>query len=109
MEFVFNDQNFESEVLQSRMPVLVDFYALWCAPCQMVEPIIEQLAKEYEGKIKFGKLNVDENSQTAAKYGIMSIPTVILFKEGKEIGRKVGFEGKEGYLKLISEILNPNI
>lgn len=97
------DKNFEDEVINSKISVLVDFWAEWCSPCLMVAPIIEGIAKEYEGKIKVGKLNVDENPQMAAKYGVMSIPTVILFKDGKEIGRKVGFEGKEAYLKLISE------
>lgn len=98
-----NDKNFEENVLKSSLPVLVDFWAPWCGPCQMAGPVIEELAKENEGKIKVGKVNVDESPQIAAKFGIMSIPTVILFKEGKEISRKVGFEGKESYLKLISE------
>jgi thioredoxin 1 len=98
------DQNFEQEVLQSRIPVLVDFHADWCGPCRMVGPVIEELAKEYEGKIKFAKLNVDENSQTPGKYGIMSIPTVMVFKDGKEVGRRIGFEGKQGYEELIKKI-----
>ncbi len=98
----FTDQNFEEEVLKSQTPVLVDFWAPWCGPCQMVGPIIEELAKEVEGKVKVGRLNVDENPQIAAKYGIMSIPTVIFFKEGKEVVRQIGLESKETYLKLIS-------
>jgi thioredoxin 1 len=101
-----NDKNFEESVLKSNLPVLVDFWAPWCGPCQMVESIIEELDKENEGKIKVGKLNVDESPQTAAKYGVMSIPTVILFKEGKEVRRRVGFEGKEEYLRLIAKILS---
>lgn len=96
------DENFNKEILESNLPVLVDFWASWCGPCQMVGPIIEELAKEFEGKVKIGKVNVDENPKIAAKYGIMSIPTVILFKQGKEVGRKIGVEGKEGYIKLIS-------
>jgi len=101
----FNNQNFQKEVLQSKIPVLVDFFADWCGPCQMAGPILEELAKEFEGKIKFGKLNVDESQQTAAKLGVMSIPTVILFKDGKEAGRQVGFPGKQGYLELIKNSL----
>ena len=101
---IFTDQNFEKEVLKSEMAVLVDFWAPSCGPCQMVGPLIEELAKEYEGKIKVGKLNVDENPQVVAKYGVMSIPTVVFFKEGKEIARKIGLEGKETYLKIISNV-----
>lgn len=100
------DQNFEVEVLQSKIPVLVDFSAIWCGPCQMAEPVLEELAKEYEGKIKFAKLNVDEGQSLAQKYGVMSIPTVVIFKEGKEIGRKVGFPGREGYKKVIDSVLS---
>lgn len=100
---VLTDQNFETEVLKSDLSFLVDFWAPWCGPCQMAGPVIEELAKENEGKIKVGKVNIDESPQVAGKYGVMSIPTVVLFKDGKEIGRKVGFEGKESYLKLISE------
>ena len=99
---VFTDQNFEKEVLKSEMAVLVDFWAPWCGPCQMVGPIVEELAKEYDGKVKIGKLNVDENPQVAVKYSIMSIPAVIFFKEGKEVARQIGLESKEAYLKLIS-------
>lgn len=100
---VFTDQNFEAEALQSRIPVLVDFWAPGCGPCQMATPVIEELATEYEGKIKVGKLNVDDNPKTAAKYGVMSIPTVIVFREGKEVGRKIGFTGKKDYINLMSK------
>lgn len=96
MVLSFNDKNFEKEVLKSNLPVVVDFYADWCGPCRMISPIIEELAKEFESKIKLGKLNVDENPLVATKYGVLSIPTIILFKEGKEIKREVGFSGKEG-------------
>lgn len=104
-EIIFTDQNFETDVLRSDLPVLVDFWAEWCMPCRMVTPIIEELAKESEGKIKVGKMNVDQNPQTPGKYGIMSIPTVILFKNGQEVKRQVGFAGKEGYVKLLKEVL----
>lgn len=102
---ILTDKNFEEEVLQSRMPVLVDFWAPWCSPCRLAEPVIEELAREYEGKVKVGKLNVDESPQLAQKYGVMSIPTVVVFKEGKEIKKQIGFSGKEGYKKLIREII----
>jgi len=99
------DQNFEKEVLRAEMPVLVDFWASWCSPCLMAEPVIKELAKEYEGKIKIGKLNVDENPKMAQKYGVMSIPTVIIFQGGKEVKKQIGFPGKEGYKKLIEETI----
>jgi len=102
---ILTDTNFEKEVLKSDLPVLVDFWASWCGPCMMAAPVLEELSKKYEGKIKFGKVNVDENQRLAEKYGILSIPTVIVFREGKEVERQIGFPGEEGYLKLIEEIL----
>jgi len=98
---VFTDQNFEEEVLESKIPVLVDFSATWCGPCQMMEPVIEETAKELEGKAKVGKLNVDENPKIAEKYGIMSIPTLILFREGKAVKTLVGFRNKEEILNYL--------
>jgi thioredoxin 1 len=99
------DDNFNQEVLEAKAPVLVDFWAAWCGPCQLAEPVIEELAKEYDSKMKFGKLNVDKNSKMSQKYGIMSIPTMIIFKEGKEVKRQMGFPGKEEYKKMIEEAL----
>jgi len=79
----FTDQNFNAEVLQSDKPVLVDFWAVWCGPCKMIAPFVEELAGEFEGKAKVGKLDVDNNQETAIKYGVRSIPTVLIFKAGK--------------------------
>ena len=86
----FDENNFDAEVLQSSIPVFVDFYADWCGPCKMMSPVIDQLAAEYEGKIKVGKVNVDENNDLAVKYGIMSIPNMIFFKNGQPVDRIVG-------------------
>ena len=98
-ELIFNDQNFSEWVLKSDLPVLVDFWAPWCAPCKMIAPIISQLAEEYKGKIKIGRLNVDGNQATAQKYGIMGIPTMILFEKGKEVKKIVGLRNKESLIK----------
>ena len=101
---ILTDENFKKEVLEANLPVLVDFWAPWCGPCQTAGPVIEELAKEYEGKIKVGKINIDENQKISEKYGILSIPTVIIFKNGEEVKRQVGFVVKEGYINLISNI-----
>lgn len=95
MAIQLTDQNFEQEVLKSEKPVLVDFWAAWCGPCQMMGPIINELAEEVKEKYKVGKLNVDENRETASKYGVMSIPTLIIFKDGKEVKQLVGVQSKE--------------
>ena len=87
--------NFEQEVLKSDIPVLVDFWATWCGPCMMLSPVIEEIAKEYEGKIKVGKVNVDEESALAVKYRVASIPTLILFKNGAADKMTVGYQSKE--------------
>ncbi len=102
----FTDENFEKEALKPDLPVFVYFSADWCGPCKMASLVIEELVKEYQGKIKIGKLDVDKNPQTAQKYGVMSIPTVIIFKKSKELKRQVGFPGKEAYKKLIEEVVN---
>lgn len=101
----FTDQNFEGEVLRSEIPVLVDFWAPWCAPCRIVSPIVEELAKEYEGKLKVGKLNVDDNPANAQTFGVMSIPTVILFKGGKPGKVIIGAQSKDNYKKSIDELI----
>lgn len=101
----FTDPTFQQEVLQSSTPVLVDFWAEWCQPCHMVAPTIEELAKEYEGKVLVGKMNVDENAQTPSQYGIMSIPTIILFKGGKPVKTLIGVQPKDAYKKAIEESL----
>lgn len=101
-----NDQDFDELVLKASEPVMVDFFAAWCGPCQMASPVLEELAKEYEGKAKIVKLDVDQSGATAQKYGVMSIPTVVVFKGGQEAKRMVGFPGREGYKQLIDGLLS---
>jgi thioredoxin 1 len=84
------DNNFEGEVLKSSTPVLIDFWATWCAPCRAIAPVVDQLATEYQGKVKVGKVNIDENPKVPTQYGVMSIPTLLVFKEGKVVGQVVG-------------------
>lgn len=97
MALTISEQNFDSEVLKSNEPVLVDFWAEWCGPCKMLAPIIEQLSKEYDCKVKVCKVNVDDNQNLAAKYGIMSIPTVMIFKDGKIVEQFIGVQSKGVY------------
>ena len=96
------NQNFEEEVLKSKIPVLVDFFATWCGPCKMIAPVIAELAEKYEGKVKVGKVNVDEENELAMKYQISSIPTLVLFKEGKIINIKVGLSSKSEIENMIN-------
>lgn len=101
MELELSSENFKEEVLNSEKPVLVDFYADWCGPCKMMAPIVEELARELDGKAKVGKINVDENSDIAVEYNVMSIPTLIIFKNVKEEKRLVGLRDKEELLNLL--------
>ena len=101
----FTDKNFKSEVLDSQMLVLVDFWAEWCAPCRMLAPVVENIAKDYNGKLKVGKLNVDDNSDTPQQYGIQGIPTVIFFKGGKAVNQIVGFQPEDKLKSVIDSLL----
>lgn len=104
-ELILTDTNFDEEVIKSPIPVLVDFWATWCGPCQMIAPIIEELAKEFEGKLKVGKLNVDENIQKSNEYGITAIPTILIFKNGQVIKKLVGFSKKSRLINEINSVL----
>jgi thioredoxin 1 len=99
------DQNFRTEVLENKGVAVVDFWAPWCGPCRAVGPIIEELAQEYEGKVKIVKLNVDENSQTAGQYSVMSIPSILFFKDGQPMKTMVGVQSKENYKQEIEQLL----
>ncbi|HVK66392.1 MAG TPA: thioredoxin [Polyangium sp.] len=97
----FNEQNFESEVLNSDVPVLVDFTATWCGPCKLLAPIVDKVADEFEGKALVGKLDIDESPKVAAKYGIRSVPTVMVFKGGAKAGTHVGLTNRDNLVKLL--------
>ncbi|NWF50109.1 MAG: thioredoxin [Ignavibacteriaceae bacterium] len=99
------DSNFDDEVLKSSLPVLIDFWAVWCGPCKMIAPIIEELANEYEGKAKICKLDVDENQQTSIKYGVRSIPTLLLFKEGKLKDTIIGAVPKNVIVQKLNSVI----
>jgi thioredoxin 1 len=100
-----NEEQFETEVLQANLPTLVDFWAPWCRPCQMLTPLLEELMVEYQGKMNFFKMNVDENTSSPAKFGVRGIPTMIIFKNGKVAGTKVGFITKSQIDSFINSYL----
>lgn len=99
------DDTFEAEVIQSNMPTLIDFWAPWCSPCHMIAPILEEIAKDYDGQLKVTKLDVSQNSQIATQFGVMNIPTMILFKSGEAVERLGGYMSKERLLEKITPYL----
>ncbi|HKI79106.1 MAG TPA: thioredoxin [Ignavibacteriaceae bacterium] len=100
-----SDDNFETEVLKSQQPVLIDFWAEWCGPCRMIAPIVEELASQYDGKVKIGKLDVDNNQQTAMKYGVRSIPTLLVFKNGEVKETIIGAVPKQQIEQKLNAVL----
>ena len=104
MSFKFTDANFQQEALESNIPVIVDFYADWCGPCKMMAPIIDELATQYEGKVKIGKVNTDENRAVASKYNIMSIPTILFIKDGQVVDTTVGALPKQALEQKINQL-----
>ena len=105
MANIFNEENFQKEVLESAIPVMVDFYADWCGPCKMVSPIVEQLAEEYTGALKVGKVNVDENMNLASQYRIMSIPAIMFFKNGEVADQIIGAVPKQQLIDKIEGLI----
>ena len=104
-EFKITSENFDDEVLASALPVLLDFYASWCGPCKMLSPIIEEIANKYEGRVRVGKIDVDEQNALAEKFGVMSIPTLITFKSGEVVDISVGFKPKKVITDMIDKLL----
>ncbi len=104
MKLTLTDANFDEEIKKATVPVLVDFYADWCGPCKMMEPVLEELEKEWVGKIVIGKLNVDDNQQTAAKFQVMSIPTLLIFKGGQVVKQLIGYQDKASLLQAVNSI-----
>ena len=105
MALEITDSNFEETVLKSDKPVLVDFWAAWCGPCRMVGPIIDELSEEYEGKAVVGKVDIDSNQQYAAQFGVRNIPTVLVFKNGALVDRKVGVSSKNDYAQALDSLI----
>ena len=102
----FNDQNFDSDVLEAGTPVLVDFWAVWCGPCKAIAPIVEEIANDYNGKVKGGKMDVDRNNQVAMRYGIRSIPTLLVFNNGEVVDQVIGNVGKESIESMLNKALS---
>ena len=101
----FNDQNFDSNVLEAGTPVLVDFWAVWCGPCKAIAPVIEEIAGEYEGQVKVGKVDVDQNQNTAMKFGVRSIPTLLVIKDGEVVNQIVGAVPKGNITDILKEVI----
>ena len=102
----FSDDNFESEVLNSDVPVLVDFWAPWCGPCRIIAPVVEEISEAYEGKLKVGKLNVDDNQQVSMKFGIRSIPTLLVFKDGEVAEQIIGAVPKTEIERVVTKVMD---
>ncbi len=105
-DIVVTDQNFDTEVIKADKPVLIDFWAVWCGPCQVQGPIVDEVAKQMSGKAKVGKLNVDENPNVTQKYGVMSIPTLMVFKNGTVVKQFIGVQSKETLLGELNKLIN---
>jgi thioredoxin 1 len=104
-DLIFTDQNFKSQVLDNQIPVIVDFWAPWCHPCKIIDPLIDELAKEYAGRVVVGKINTDEHPQIAEQLNVMSMPTVMVFKGGQPVKALVGAQGRQTYKQSIEEVL----
>ena len=103
--YEFTDNNFDSDVINSNVPVLIDFWAVWCGPCKAIAPVIEEVANEFEGKVKVGKVDVDQNQDTAMKYGVRSIPTLLVIKDGEVVNQIVGAVPKSNITDILNEVV----